>query len=317
LALEEGDADVIATRPGYSSDVYDMKNTDNHDEGEGEDEDEDEDEATDAERAVRQRLLASSSFSYHDHEHEHGHEHGYAHKGHTKQHNNKKKKDEKKEKKKKKKHGGHHHDLNFWALLLHFAGDVVSSIFVLVTGLLMHFYRGNDWLKYLDPAASVLIVILIFVSTIGLVKQCTSILLQHVPERVALARLRQDILHLPGVVSVRDLHVWELASDMAIATVHVQVRDASLYDATIQRIKALFHRCGVHSSTIQPELARLLPPPSLSPSSVLHASSSSSSSGGSGANCIQDCDEDWCCAANENEVHLARLPNPHHDDLLH
>jgi zinc transporter 1 len=149
----------------------------------------------------------------------------------------------------------------------------------------MHIYRGNEWLKYLDPVASALIVVIIFASTIGLVRQCTAILMQHVPEHVALGRLRRDILAVPGVDGIRDLHVWELSSDMAVATVHVQVSDVTLFTPVINHIKKLFHQREIHSSTIQPEISTLTKTKDLPTS------------------CVDSCEEDWCCS-NNNEIML-------------
>ena len=40
--------------------------------------------------------------------------------------------------------------LLFQSVFLHYLGDMLSSFFVLVAGLLLHYFHG-DWTEYLDP----------------------------------------------------------------------------------------------------------------------------------------------------------------------
>ena len=66
-----------------------------------------------------------------------------------------------------------HEDANLRAIFLHFLGDAISSLFVLGTALLNHFYpsegAGKGWVEYVDPAASLIVVIIILWTTVPLV----------------------------------------------------------------------------------------------------------------------------------------------------
>ena len=48
-------------------------------------------------------------------------------------------------------------------------------------------------------------------------------LLQVAPEHVDLDAIRAELLALPGVVDVHDLHVWTLTSEMDVASAHVMI----------------------------------------------------------------------------------------------
>lgn len=205
----------------------------------------------------------------HDREHEHEHEHDHSHDDHNL-------------KKKKKRF---HCDRNIWAVFLHYVGDVLSSICVLITGLLMHFYPDEVWPKYLDPGSSVIIVGIVFFSTIGLVKECIAVLLQGVPKSVDMSNLRRDLRSVPNVLGVHDLHVWELSDGVSIASVHVDISRQTSFDAVVAAVKSVFHRHGIHSTTVQPEF-------------------SSPIDGGDGScvGCAVECEEDRCCVPDDGKT---------------
>jgi zinc transporter 1 len=59
------------------------------------------------------------------------------------------------------KEGGHNHkdkkkkakkDMNVHAVFLHFLGDAISSVMVLIAGALIHFFHGT-WILYIDPVS--------------------------------------------------------------------------------------------------------------------------------------------------------------------
>jgi len=209
--------------------------------------------------------------------HEHGHEHGH-HEG------EKKKKDKKHIKQKKGKHPEKkkgmfdHIDLNMWAVFIHYLGDTVSSLFVLGTGLLLHYFRA-DWTLYIDPVSSLVIVVLIVTTTIPLVKRCSVILLQGVPESIDTDDLRGEIGKLDYVVSIHDLHIWQLVDGMVIASVHLLVEEGGNLGDLLYLVKRIFHQHGIHSSSIQPEFVA---PTTTQPNFCAQ-------------NCVEECEEDWCC----------------------
>jgi len=247
----------------------------------------------------------------HDHDHNHNHDHGHDHKldiedhQHEHEHKHKEKKKEKKHKdkdghehshahkdkedkkdrkdkkdKKKKKNGMFSgFDLNLWAVFIHYLGDAVSSVFVLATGILLHFYKGAVWTRYIDPVSSLLIVCLIVGTTIPLVKRCSMILLQGVPPEIDMDDLRNQIANLDYIVSIHDLHIWQLVDGMIIASVHLMVEDGCDLGDVLYHVKKIFHDNGIHSSAIQPEYVKL----------------TSSQEAFCVQNCVVDCEEDWCC----------------------
>mmetsp|Transcript_29055 Transcript_29055/g.40188 ORF Transcript_29055/g.40188 Transcript_29055/m.40188 type:complete len:424 (+) Transcript_29055:201-1472(+) len=176
-------------------------------------------------------------------------------------------------------------DMNVYAVFIHYLGDMLSSFFVLIAGLLMRFFDG-DWTLYLDPVFSLLIVGIILYTTIPLVKGCGLILLQSTPRNLSMSLLSEDLSRVPGVNSLHDLHVWQLVDGMSIGTVHVVVD----YQADIKKIfsalKEVFHQYGIHSTVIQPEF------------SVLKKSKECEE------NCVETCAANWCCKKESDREKL-------------
>lgn len=78
-------------------------------------------------------------------------------------------------------------------------------------------------------------------------KGCNAVLLIHTVE---------DVIRLPGVISVHEVHVWELVKDRNVATLHVNVNSelCNPPNKTLHvQIRDLFHKAGIHSVTIQLE----------------------------------------------------------------
>lgn len=61
------------------------------------------------------------------------------------------------------------------------------------------------------------------------------------------------ILKLKEVLSVHELHIWQLSDTKHIASLHVLLKSPSDYMAIASDMRKLLHRRGIHSATIQPE----------------------------------------------------------------
>lgn len=63
----------------------------------------------------------------------------------------------------------------------------------------------------------------------------------------------ERLARIPGVSSLHEVHVWELAGGKNIATLHVKCQTPTDYQDAAYKIRKVFHEAGIHSVTIQPE----------------------------------------------------------------
>lgn len=191
----------------------------------------------------------------HAHEHENGDAHSHSHSGHDDGADV---------------HGEHLHttkltdhkpgfDFGMMGVLLHVMGDAVNNIGVMVAALIIWFVKGEQRM-YADPAISMAIALMIFLTAIPLVKNTGKVLLGHVPSNVDVEEVRHDIEKVPGIESLHELHLWSLTQEKAIATAHVSVPEDTTVESFMGLAKTVsecLHAYGIHSVTLQPEL----PPP--------------------------------------------------------
>ena len=112
-------------------------------------------------------------------------------------------------------------DVNLRSAFLHMAGDTLSTAAVIAggAGILL---TGKDWI---DPVLSLLIAVLIFWSSVGIVRETMNILLESTPRGVSLNQIRFGMEAVDGVVNVHDLHVWSLGSQSRALACHVTIAD--------------------------------------------------------------------------------------------
>lgn len=83
------------------------------------------------------------------------------------------------------------------------------------------------------------------------------ILLQSAPVGVDVEDVKHDLEKVPGVISIHELHVWRLTEEKSFASAHIVIADPSLdhFQAIAKTMNECLHAYGVHSATIQPEIA--------------------------------------------------------------
>jgi len=177
-------------------------------------------------------------------------------------------------------HGHGHGDLNMRAVFLHYLGDSISSLAVLAEGILLSVSDG-EWLKYIDPICSLVIVGIIVTTTIPLLKQFSLLVLQVCP--VNIDQVKQQLLRIQGVLGVHELHIWTLTPGIAISTLHFVTSPSNNVKGMQCEMRKILHESGVHSSAIQVEYVE-----------NEQALSTACQEG-----CVADCDQEGCCFSED------------------
>ena len=149
--------------------------------------------------------------------------------------------------------GHSHSDLNMRGAFLHLMQDTLSSVVVVLAAV----FSGWRFGPYLDPAASILVILLILRSSWGLLRDTTRILLEGTPTGLDLEALQKDIQSGFAVRDLHHVHVWELSSGYRLLTAHVRLTDMPLCEAEalLKRIRAHLARgWSVDHATLEPEI---------------------------------------------------------------
>ena len=142
-------------------------------------------------------------------------------------------------------------DINIRGAFLHMAADAAVSLGVVVAGVGMNL-TGWTWI---DPAVSLLLVVIIATGTWGLLREALELALHAAPRGIDVAEVHQYLARLPGVRDVHDLHIWGMSTRDNALTAHVVMPGGHPGDQFLRDISmAIEDRFQVHHATIQVEL---------------------------------------------------------------
>jgi cobalt-zinc-cadmium efflux system protein len=144
--------------------------------------------------------------------------------------------------------GGEREDLNLEAVLRHSFGDALSSLGVVVAGVIV---LTTGW-SAADPLASLLIAGLIAASSWRLLKEPVDVLMEAAPAGMSARDIGEALAADPDVVEVHDLHVWTVTSGFPALSAHVVVSRGCDRDLVRRRLEQLLDdRFGIRHTTLQ------------------------------------------------------------------
>lgn len=147
-------------------------------------------------------------------------------------------------------------NLNVQSALWHFIGDLLSSVGVIISAILIYF-TGLLWF---DPLISIVVGGIIFTGGAKIIKESYMILMESVPERFNLDEIRKDIGEVEGVEDVHEMHLWAISTDHYSLTAHVFIDEQIQPFCIILAInETLKEKYGITHSTIQMEHANIHP----------------------------------------------------------
>ena len=139
--------------------------------------------------------------------------------------------------------------LNMRGAYLHVLGDLLGSVATLGAALIIHM---TGWLLA-DPIVSVALTLLIASGSWRLVRESVDILLESTPASVPLGSVRAQLVKIPGIESVHDLHVWSVTSGVVAMSVHAIVRDPERHQHVLEHVHDAMQLFGISHVTVQLE----------------------------------------------------------------
>jgi cobalt-zinc-cadmium efflux system protein len=129
---------------------------------------------------------------------------------------------------------GHgHQDLNIKSAWLHVLGDTLSSIGVIISGIIVYL---TGW-RYADPIASILIGVIIIAGGIRVLKEALSIFLELTPRGFSVEGIARKISEIPDVQGIHAVHIRSIAHKQIAFSAHIWVHDQKLSEVESIRLK--------------------------------------------------------------------------------
>lgn len=145
------------------------------------------------------------------------------------------------------------HNLNVRAAYIHLMGDTLSSVAVIIGGILIWQYQ----VYWVDPVVTLLICAYILYHSVDIIKESGSILMQRKPKGLSIKIVSDYISSYEEVANVHHIHLWSLGDKDRYLECHIDLnKDLKLSEVDEIRdristgIEEKFH---IHHTTIQTE----------------------------------------------------------------
>jgi cobalt-zinc-cadmium efflux system protein len=149
-----------------------------------------------------------------------------------------------------------HHNLNMKAAYLHLLSDMLTSVAVLIGGLLMKFFQ----IYWLDGVLTIIISLYLLFMSWHIFRDSLFILMLFTPKHIKIEEIQKEIIKIDGVKNMHHVHIWQLNDSELHFDAHIEFKkDISLseFDIKCKEIeKVLSEKFDIHHSFLQPEYAR-------------------------------------------------------------
>jgi cobalt-zinc-cadmium efflux system protein len=140
--------------------------------------------------------------------------------------------------------------INTRAAMVNVLGDLLGSAAAIVAGAVIWL---TGWVR-IDPILSIFVSMLIFRSTFGILRESYHFLMEAVPQQIDYLAVGADIKAVTGVLSVHDLHVWDMSPGEPALIGHLEIADLKAWPEVLRAVKEmLLERHGIDHVTLQPE----------------------------------------------------------------
>ena len=145
-----------------------------------------------------------------------------------------------------------HSDLNMRAAFLHMSADALVSLGVVISGLLV-LWLGWTWI---DTLMSLIIAGVVVAATWSVFTQSLHLSFDGVPAHISYTAVEQQLLTLPGVIAVHNLHIWAMSTHSNALSAHLVVDETACHDEVLtQARQVLKEEFDLTQTTLQLESA--------------------------------------------------------------
>lgn len=140
-------------------------------------------------------------------------------------------------------------DMNLRASYLHLLSDSLSSVGVVIGGMLIYFFE----IYWVDPLLTVLIALYVMTQSYKIVKKAVHILMQGVPENIDTEEIVKKLERIVGINNVHHVHVWSLDEKNLNFEAHITINDMLLSETSTiyNEIERVLEHYEINHVTIQ------------------------------------------------------------------
>lgn len=148
------------------------------------------------------------------------------------------------------------HNLNMKAAYLHLLMDMLTSVAVLVGGLLMKYFQ----IFWIDALLTLLISMYLIYISWDIFITSLKILMLFAPKHIKIDTVVNEVLKIKGVKNIHHIHIWQLNDHDCHLEAHIEfIEDIKLsnFDVICEQVEdLLFEKFHINHCNLQPEFKR-------------------------------------------------------------
>jgi len=111
-----------------------------------------------------------------------------------------------------------HQNINITSAYLHVLGDLLMSVGVIIAAIVINWQP--TW-TIADPICTYVFSVVILFTSIPTFKDCMMVLMEATPDNIDVETLENDIIDMPDVEEVHDLHIWSISQGKFAMSCHI------------------------------------------------------------------------------------------------
>ena len=147
-------------------------------------------------------------------------------------------------------------NLNMKSAYLHLLTDMLTSVTVLIGGLLMKFYQ----IYWIDAALTLVISLYLIYISWDILITSIKIIMLFAPKHIKINEVVDQVLIVEGIRNIHHVHIWQLNDKDCHFEAHIQFKNdikLSDFDLICERVeKILLDKFQINHCNLQPEFNR-------------------------------------------------------------
>lgn len=148
------------------------------------------------------------------------------------------------------------HNLNMKSAYVHLLTDMLTSVAVLIGGIIMKYYH----IYWIDAVLTLLISIYLVYMSWQIFIESLKILMLFAPDHIVINDIEKEILQIEGIKNIHHVHIWQLNENNCHFEAHIEfLKDINIsnFDEICEKIEhILAHKFNINHSNLQPEFNR-------------------------------------------------------------
>jgi len=148
------------------------------------------------------------------------------------------------------------HNLNMKSAYLHLLTDMLTSVAVLIGGVLMKYYQ----IYWIDAVLTLLISFYLIYISWDILVSSLKILMLFAPEHIHIDKVVKELNKIKGIRNIHHVHIWQLNEHDCHFEAHIEFKNdikLSDFDVVCEEIEHILkEKFNINHSNLQPEYYR-------------------------------------------------------------